>query len=306
MLYLLFLIKKTDQLDLIVTYANLLLSYPTDYLNNDEWYSLHVFFGEYYVNKKNFDKSIHHFKLANTYLSKKWKEYISQITVLKNYLGLQDYEAVRVAYEDKMLEIILDNNLHNSHYLISLKNAYKELQTVYEHLKEISYVDSLTELYNRRYLWEKVDEFITLANKEKVPISCFLLDFDNFKQINDTYTHIEGDRILKKTCKVIKNFFRKTDIVIRFGGEEFLMLLFNVNAENALLLAEKLRKEIEELIVITDKGISLSITVSIGISSIKDVNSNDPNIIDKMIEEADNLMYVAKNNGKNRVEYKKD
>jgi len=300
-LYIFFLINKTCQMDSVISYVNLLLSFPEDFLGSDDWYSIHIFCGEYFTIRRDFYKSIYHFKMANSFLSKKWKEYVEQISLLKNTLVFSEYEKIRTTYEEKIFEFILDNNLHNNHYLTSLKNAYDELQNVYTKLQEAIYIDSLTDLYNRRYLWEKAHDFVNLAVKENVPISCFVIDIDDFKKINDTYTHIEGDKVLKAACKTIKDFFRKSDIVVRFGGEEILVLLFNLNKENSLTLAEKLRKAIEELSIISDKGKLLKITISVGVSNIDNFAVNDTNIVNKLIEEADRAMYLAKRSGKNRV-----
>lgn len=298
--------KKINQTELAITYANLLLSCPSEYLEFDDWYSIHLFCGEYYASiKRNFEKSIFHFTMANTFLSNKWKEYIKEISLLKDFLKLSEYLKIRITYEDKMQEIILENNLHSSHYITSLKNAYDELQCVYSKVHEFSLTDSLTGLYNRRYLWEKIGEFLSLSAKQKTPISCLMIDFDDFKYINDKYGHIEGDKVLKKACLCIRESFRKTDIIIRFGGEEILVFLFNVNSDNAIKLADKLRNEIENLIIISDLSESIKVTVSIGISTLNQINLSDPHIIDKMIEDADNFMYQAKNNGKNRIYYKK-
>lgn len=294
--------KRKNQTDIAISYANLLLSCPVEYLDNDEWYSVHLFSGEYNAGiKKNFDKSIYHFTKANSFLSLKWKEYLKEISLLKDFLKLSEYLKIRITYEDKMQEIILENNLHSSHYLTSLKNAYIELEQIYHKVHEYALTDSLTGLHNRRYLWEKVGEFINLAHRQKVPISCLMIDFDDFKLVNDKYGHLEGDRVIKKVSQAIKNHFRKTDIVIRFGGEEILVLLFNVSAENAGKIAEVLRSSIEDIMIVADNGDRIIITLSIGISSMDKVNPSKPNLIDILIEEADKKMYLAKENGKNKV-----
>ncbi|MCL2062789.1 MAG: GGDEF domain-containing protein [Candidatus Cloacimonetes bacterium] len=304
LLYILFLHKRLYNRESAMSYANLLLSCPDEYLDNDEWYILHLFCGDFFAkDNENLEKSIYHLTMANNFLSRKWKVVVKQISLLQDVLKLSEYLQIRKTYEDKMLEIILENNLHNNHYLKSLKNAYEELQKVYSTLQEYSFTDGLTKLYNRRYLWEKISDFFVLAMKEKVPVSCLLIDFDDFKKVNDTYGHIEGDKVLKRSCKAIKSLFKKHKMIIRFGGEEILILLLKVNKSQAIKTAEKLRKTLEELEITTDNGDTIKVTVSIGISLLNKIDIVKPNLLDKMIMEADRSMYLAKSKGKNRVEF---
>ena len=304
LLYILFLHKRLFNREAAMGYANLLLACPEDFLDNDEWYILHLFCGDFYAkDNQNFEKSIFHLTRANNFLSRKWKEIVNQISSLQDVLKLSEYLSIRKTYEDKMLEIILENNLHNNHYIKSLKNAYEELQKAHSTFQEYSFTDGLTKLYNRRYLWEKISEFFVNAMKAKVPVSFLLLDFDDFKKVNDNYGHIEGDKVLKVSCKAIKSFFKKQKMLIRFGGEEILLLLLNVNKQKALKTAEKLRQTLENLEIKTENGDIIRVTVSIGISMISKIESVKPNLLDKMIMEADKAMYLAKSKGKNRVEF---
>ncbi|HPY96283.1 MAG TPA: GGDEF domain-containing protein [Candidatus Cloacimonadota bacterium] len=296
--------KKQNNLAAAINWTNVLLPMDTNSLDEDDWYSVHIFAGEYYATiNKNFDKSIYHFTFANSFLSLKWKKYISFISELKNYLKISDYLKVRLVYEDKMLEIILENNLHSSHYLHSLKSAYEELELLYKQVHEMSMTDSLTSLNNRHYLWDKAPEFMNLANLQNVSISCIMIDIDDFKKINDLYGHQVGDDILKQLGAIIKNYFRKSDIVVRFGGEEFLILLLKSNFENSKILCQKLKEKIEDQIF-SVKGIEIKISVSIGISYRKNV-VNSLKLLEEMIEEADLAMYYSKTNGKNQVTFYK-
>ncbi len=296
--------KKQNNLVTAINWANMLLPMDTNNLDEDDWYSVHIFAGEYYASiNKNFDKSIYHFTFANSFLSLKWKKFINFISELKNYLKITDYLKVRLVYEDKMLEIILENNLHSSHYLHSLKSAYEELEILYKQVREMSMTDSLTSLNNRHYLWDKAPEFMNLANLQNVSISCIMIDLDDFKDINDLYGHQIGDDILKQVGAIIKGAFRRSDIVIRFGGEEFLILLLKSNLENSNMLCQKLKEKIEEHIF-SVKGIEIKISVSIGISYRKNV-VNSMKLLEEMIEEADLAMYYSKTNGKNQVTFYK-
>ena len=181
--------------------------------------------------------------------------------------------------------------------MTSTEISYEDLQKKLNLLQKYSYTDSLTNLKNRRYLWEKIDSFIDKAIQEQACISCLMIDFDDFKSINDNYGHIEGDKVLEGSCRVIKSFFSRDDIVVRYGGEEILVLLYNKNLEEANILAEELRKKMEELVL--DKNIK--ITVSIGIYSINNILDNEKFELDNIIIEADKAMYQAKKKGKNCV-----
>ncbi len=292
--------KKLNNLDGSINWVNMLLSMPALHLDEDDWYSVHIFAGEFYATlKRNFEKSIYHFTFANSFLSLKWKHFINHITLLKDYLKITDYLNIRIAYEDKMHEIILENNLHSSHYLNSLKSAYEELETVYTKVQEMSMTDSLTGLRNRRFLWIKAPEFIFLASSQKVCISCIMIDIDDFKHINDTNGHQTGDEVLKQLCHIIKEFFRKTDMVIRFGGEEIIALLLNSSLENTERICEQLRMNINNFIF-SSKNKTIKLSVSVGISHRK-VVKNQVKLIEEIIEESDLAMYFSKSNGKNQV-----
>jgi diguanylate cyclase (GGDEF)-like protein len=303
--YLFLLKKKTHQTEATISYANLILPMQSTYLDFDQWYTLHLFCGEYYTSiDQDLEKTIHHLTMANTYLTNKWKEFVRQITHLKTILDPIEFLEVRSNYEDKLLQIVLESNLHNNHFITTLKNAYDELSDINKQVKEFSYLDSLTNLHNRRYLWDISNDFFSRARAEKVPISCFMIDIDDFKKLNDTFGHIEGDKVLRETCKIIKKFFRKSDIVIRFGGEEILVLLYNLNLENSIKLAQSLCQKIEKLTINTADKQQMFTTISIGISHIDTLKiSVKKKVLDNMIDEADKQLYIAKTSGKNRVSY---
>jgi len=317
MLYMFFSLRKRQhQPESTITYANLLSSCNGKHLQNDQWYNLHIFCGDYFSSiDHTFEKTIYHYTHANTFLTNKSKDYIRQISELNLMLSPAEYMEIRAKYEEKLYIIVLENSMHNNHFITSLKTAYLKLQDAHKTLKEHSYLDNLTGLYNRQYLWERSTEFFQRAKNRKVPISCFMIDLDNFKQLNDTFGHLESDRVLKQICHCIKTFFRKTDIVIRFGGDEILALLYNLNSENAKLKGEKLRKAIEDLSFTTQENKKIKATVSIGISSVSSVSvgddgnrpasapkfRNETEILNHMIEVADKCLYQAKAEGRNGI-----
>jgi len=160
-----------------------------------------------------------------------------------------------------------------------------------EHKKELenrAYFDALTKVYNRYGFNKHLNE---LSNKKFSLIFC---DIDHFKKINDTYGHDAGDMVLKKVASILKKNLRKNDIIGRWGGEEFLILLPETELENAKKVAEKLRKTIEK----ENFNIPQQVTCSFGISEHQENED-----IESTIKRADELLYKAKNGGRNKVEY---
>ena len=169
----------------------------------------------------------------------------------------------------------------------------QELLRLNKKLKEMAYIDSLTGIYNRRYLYEVAKRLMPIVKREKQALSIAMLDLDKFKDVNDTHGHDVGDEVLKAFADDIKNSIRESDIFIRFGGEEFVLVLPNTDLEHAKVLIEKLRKIIEAC----DKVESVRFTVSIGVAAF-DVLKDD---LDSIIKKADEALYEAKNSGRNRV-----
>lgn len=165
-----------------------------------------------------------------------------------------------------------------------------------EDLKRLATTDSLTELWNRRYFLEKGTLEIEMVKRTGLPLSLLFIDIDHFKQVNDTYGHAVGDEALKHMASILKKFVRSTDLVSRFGGEEFCLLTPNTSIEAAFQLAEKLRGYFDDhSIFVLDH--MLHYTISIGVSSYV---ANETGI-DGLLAAADKACYEAKNNGRNCV-----
>lgn len=173
-----------------------------------------------------------------------------------------------------------------------------KLEKSNEDLEELSNRDPLTHLYNRRYFTEISSKMLNLANRSKHTIATLVLDIDNFKAINDKYGHAIGDKVIVATSRVLENSVRKSDVVSRFGGEEFIILLYNINADNLEIIAEKVRKNIEELSIQTTKG-KINFTISLGATQYD--CDYDINKIEYTINRADKALYRAKETGKNKV-----
>ncbi|KTC80238.1 GGDEF domain-containing protein [Legionella cherrii] len=164
-------------------------------------------------------------------------------------------------------------------------------------LSELSLHDPLTNLYNRRYLNDILSRELIRIAREKKTLCVAMLDIDNFKKFNDTYSHLAGDEILKAIGKLLKDSLRETDISVRFGGEEFVIVLLNTTLNNAVSKMEELREKIKN-ISIYFKGNPLNhITISIGVAEALKHGAS----IDEIIKAADLALYAAKLAGKDRV-----
>ena len=170
-------------------------------------------------------------------------------------------------------------------------------------LRDMAITDGLTKLLNHRFFYDRLHLEFERAKRFDSPLSCLLLDIDYFKKINDTYGHMAGDTVLKKMANRIKQHLRKIDIAARYGGEEFAILLPHTNAQDAMVLAERIRLDIASTPFATEKG-SLKLTISIGVC---DVMQADVVASDDLLDRADIALYKAKESGRNNtVVYRPD
>lgn len=156
--------------------------------------------------------------------------------------------------------------------------------------------DPLTGTYNRRYLDSKLVEEVARATRLNVPLSAVLIDLDHFKHVNDTYGHDVGDMVLRHVCKLIMASVRPNDTVIRYGGEEFVVIAPNCDTDDAARLGERMRQTIAESALSLPDGQDLAITASLGVSSLPSTGSGDA-----MLRAADQALYSAKRGGRNRL-----
>lgn len=165
-----------------------------------------------------------------------------------------------------------------------------------DELKELAHRDPLTNLHNRRFLYEISENLIQFAKREKTPLSLIMFDLDNFKRINDTYGHTLGDEVIKIFAQKIQNT-RESDISARVGGEEFVLLLPNTSDHGAYEIANQIRIEIEKTTVTTEENAALHFTVSAGVSLLSAGDNN----IEQLLDRADKALYMAKESGKNKI-----
>lgn len=177
-------------------------------------------------------------------------------------------------------------------------NIELENSILHEEINKASITDPLTRLYNRRYFNKRVKEEFVKAKRMGFPVSIMISDLDNFKNYVDTYGHPKGDIILSEVASVINGTIRESDMVCRFGGDEFAYLLPFASSVEANALAERIKKNVSQYAFLkNDVEQSVHITLSMGIASFPEHGQNEQDIISK----ADNALFSSKNNGKNRV-----
>jgi len=174
-----------------------------------------------------------------------------------------------------------------------------ELKDREKELEYMASVDPMTKLYNRRYFSEIGESILKLAKRKKQFVSIVMLDIDDFKKVNDTYGHKIGDDVIISVANTMHNISRDSDIACRFGGEEFILLLPDTDINGALIIAQKIRKTIEITKINVDENRKINVTVSVGVAVV-DIDKK----LETSIQKVDAKLYKAKENGKNRVEYK--
>ncbi len=161
-------------------------------------------------------------------------------------------------------------------------------------LRELATHDPLTGIYNRRQFFQLAQQELGRTNREKGAMSLLILDVDHFKQVNDRYGHLAGDRLLINTAEVLSSGLRDFDIIARYGGEEFVILLPNTQLSQACEIAERLRSEVECSMVVFE-GQEIRVTVSIGVTAYRYQEQSR-----ELLARADRALYRAKNDGRNR------
>ncbi|MCP5406547.1 MAG: GGDEF domain-containing protein [Chromatiaceae bacterium] len=192
-------------------------------------------------------------------------------------------------FEEHELETI-ENLL--SGLLYPLRNAL-----LYHRAIQTALIDPLTGVKNRSTMDDAVLREMKLARRHGTSLSVVLLDIDHFKRVNDDYGHLYGDQALRAVAQCVQKTIRDSDLLFRYGGEEFMILLSGTGPEGSALLAERIRQEVESMTPFSNNDIRL--TVSLGITSLR----GEPDTTDLLLERADTALYRAKQGGRNRVEF---
>ena len=183
-----------------------------------------------------------------------------------------------------------------------LEIAFKDIKRLKEHYENMSMLDQLTELYNRRYFYNQVELTMAGFTRYGQSMCLLILDIDHFKLVNDSYGHAFGDQVLKDVANALKQQVRNTDVLVRFGGEEFIIIFTNTSCPNGMIFADRIRKEIDQMEWRKD-NFKVGVTMSIGMYCLdKDCCRPDTKPdIDQIIHFADTALYEAKKKGRNRV-----
>ncbi len=168
---------------------------------------------------------------------------------------------------------------------------------IYKKAKELAFTDELTGIFNRRYFNQRYNRELGRARRYKRALSILMIDIDHFKQFNDTHGHLMGDEVLRKMSRVFESNLRKADIFCRYGGEEFVVILPEINLQQAMLVGEKLRRTMETFRFVDKRKMDKKITISVGVASYPENECNSEEILNK----ADKALYQAKQQGRNRV-----
>jgi len=219
----------------------------------------------------------------------------ADLTQYKNYTSLP------LSIENKPMGYLLASGIKEEdkekfyilahQFLSGVKGAF-----LFKKVQELTIVDSLTQIFNRRYFLERFHEEMVRSKKFKYNFSFLMVDIDHFKEINDHFGHLVGDAILREATKTMKENIRQVDFMGRFGGEELSIVITETDKQEALLAGERIRKAIElKNFRVYDED--LKITISIGLSAFPDDAKEAMALIDK----ADQALYQAKQSGRNKI-----
>ena len=220
---------------------------------------------------------------------------------LETQKEVQDFEVlVKTPLSNTPFWLLTSANIIDYNYDVALYSAFQDITSRKNRealLKNQAIRDPLTSLYNRRYFEKEVSKMILKLKAAKAPYSVLMIDADLFKRVNDTYGHKTGDKVLIELASTSERALRDHDIVARYGGEEFVIFLPGIDASQAFKVADRLRESISSIVVYSDEKQPVRFTVSIGVSS-SEISDN----VDMLVKTADEALYKAKQNGRNRVE----
>jgi diguanylate cyclase (GGDEF)-like protein len=175
---------------------------------------------------------------------------------------------------------------------LALQNAL-----AHDRLQRLAALDALTGAFNRRFGMARLREEFGRAVRSRAPLGVIIFDIDHFKRVNDTYGHLLGDRVLARMAKAVRPVVREGDVLVRYGGEEFLLVLPAASRADAAKIAERLRYLVEET-SIADGEQTVRVTISLGVTSYPEFDAADEL---ELLALADKLLYNAKESGRNRV-----
>jgi diguanylate cyclase (GGDEF)-like protein len=206
-------------------------------------------------------------------------------------------EAINIGASDFVIKPVrLEETLPRLRRELKERQLSTERTRMMQKLQKLATTDGLTKLYNSRSFYSQLELEVDRYNRYKHPLSLLLLDIDNFKEFNDNFGHLEGDKVLVRFSQIIKSCLRTNDSAYRYGGEEFTVILPETNGDEAKTVAQRIRSslETEKFKPIPDKN--AKITISIGVTQYFPKEE-----LSAFIRRADKAMYLSKKNGRNRV-----
>ena len=246
-------------------------------------FQCHQLLSEVYEKRREFEAALQHFKQFH-----ELKETVFNENTAKRLAGLRVIHQVETAKRDAEINYLKT---------IELKKKIEEQKNAQETLEKLVALDPLTGLLNRREFLLLGDREVEHALQIKQALTAVVFDLDHFKQINDAYGHAIGDQVLIHVAKTVSETMRQGEIIGRYGGDEFALLLPGSNSAHAQQIAERLREKMANATIATPKG-DLSLTLSLGIAELRETHSAH---LDTLLEFADQAMYAAKRAGRNQV-----
>jgi diguanylate cyclase (GGDEF)-like protein len=222
---------------------------------------------------------------------------VDEIIILERRLQREKnirQQAERIAEEKSRALYLKSVELENA--LQAESKARKKIESLYKEVERLSRIDPLTELSNRRSFSAEAARFFKLGIRHQKELSCAMLDIDLFKKVNDTFGHDFGDRVLIEVANTCKKELRTTDLLARFGGEEFCFLFPETDLRGAFILAERIRIKISELQFYSEKN-RFSVTASLGVAGLLHSDKS----IEDVLKRSDVCLYKAKERGRDRV-----
>jgi diguanylate cyclase (GGDEF)-like protein len=226
------------------------------------------------------------------------KDYAADVIVMTGYSGDYSYEeAINKGASDLVFKPVRFEEL-----LLRLKRVLKERHLTLERdhmldkMQKLAITDGLTKLYNSRHFYNQLKIEVDRSNRYKHPLALLLLDIDHFKDYNDAYGHLEGDKVLIKIGEKIEGALRMMDSAYRYGGEEFTIILPETSGQEAVTVADRIRRSVADEKMQPRLGVETLVTISVGVTAY----TFKEDLVD-FIKRADKAMYTSKDAGRNQV-----
>jgi two-component system cell cycle response regulator len=226
------------------------------------------------------------------------KEHNADVVVMTGYSDNFSYEgAISIGASDFVIKPVrLEELLLRVRRVLRERELTQERNRMMEKLQKLAVTDGLTGLFNSRHFFTQLELEVDRSSRYKHPLALLLIDIDHFKDYNDTFGHLEGDKVLMCFSQILRSCLRANDTAFRYGGEEFTVILPETGAEEARTVAQRIRAAVEAEVLAPPTGRIVSITISIGLSEYC-----PPEKMTAFINRADAAMYLSKQNGRNRV-----